>query len=105
MVQSLFSCGMVWSSSMQRTEVYASQLGLSRDPAHKARTNRRGYWFLQKKCPCAVPAGLRSEFVEFRFPTLKRGANKLCASGAPDRTLLMRCSIKPSLILTDRCTG
>jgi hypothetical protein len=44
------------------------------------------YWFLQKDCPCTVPTGLRSEFVAFRFPTLKRGANKLCASGAAERT-------------------
>ena len=31
---------------------------------------------------CAVPTGLRNEFVGFLFPTLKRGANKLRASGA-----------------------
>jgi hypothetical protein len=38
--------------------------------------------------------GLRSGIVKYRFPTLKRGANKLCASGAAERTL-MQCSIKP----------
>ena len=65
----------------------------------------RGYWFLQKRCPCAVPTGLRSGFLGFRFPTLKRGANKLCASGAADRTLLMRCSKNPALLLRDWAYG
>ena len=40
------------------------------------------YWFLHKLWFCTVPMGLRSELIEFHFPTLKRGANKLCASGA-----------------------
>ena len=31
---------------------------------------------------CAVPMGLRNEVGEPLFPTLKRGANQLCASGA-----------------------
>ena len=44
---------------------------------------------------CAVPTGLRNEHVESLFPTLKRGANQLCASGAFVRTLLMQSSIKP----------
>ena len=30
----------------------------------------------------AVPTGLRNVFLEFLFPTLKRGANKHCAYGA-----------------------
>jgi hypothetical protein len=31
---------------------------------------------------CTVPTGLRNEFSEYLFPTLKRGANKLRAYGA-----------------------
>jgi hypothetical protein len=38
--------------------------------------------------------GLRNEFVESLFPTLKRGANKLCAYGASARALFMQPSIK-----------
>ena len=30
----------------------------------------------------SVPTGLRNDFVESFFPTLKRGANKHCAYGA-----------------------
>src|ERR1035441_5770012 len=55
---------------------------------HKA--YRRGYWFLHKSCPCAVPMGLRNRLVESLFPTLKRGANQLCASGAFMPTFLMQ---------------
>ena len=40
------------------------------------------YWFLHKYSSCVVPTGLRHQFVESIFPTLKRGANQLCASGA-----------------------
>ncbi len=43
--------------------------------------------------------GLRDEFVESFFPTLKRGANQLCAYGAFVRTLLMQSTIKAALIL------
>jgi hypothetical protein len=67
-----------------------------------------GYWFLHKKCPCTVPTGLRNELAQSLFPhastprnkrrflgtPVKRGANQRCASGAPDRTLLMQSSIK-----------
>ena len=35
--------------------------------------------------------------MESLFPTLKRGANQLCASGAFVRTLLMQSSIAPRL--------
>jgi hypothetical protein len=55
---------------------------------HKA--YRRGYWFLHQSCPCAVPIGLRNRLVESLFPTLKRGANQLCASGAFMPTFLMQ---------------
>src|ERR1017187_10643651 len=61
--------------------------------------NKAGlYWFLQKKCPCAVPTGLQGEIVQFRFPTLKRGANEFAAanaSGAIARKLLLQCSLAP----------
>jgi len=57
-----------------------------------------GYWFLQKKCPCAVPPGLRCEFLEFGFPTLKRGANLHCAYGAVARRLLLQRSIEPMVV-------
>jgi hypothetical protein len=56
----------------------------------------RGYWTLEKKCPCAVPTGLRSAVVETAFPTLKRGANNHCAYGADTRTLVMQLSVKPA---------
>jgi hypothetical protein len=46
-----------------------------------------------RKCPRAVPTGLRIEFVDFHFPTLKRGANIRCASGASARTLSIPYSI------------
>jgi hypothetical protein len=45
-----------------------------------------GYWFLQKKCPCAVPPGLRCEFLEFGFPTLKRGATLRLRRGGEEIT-------------------
>jgi CubicO group peptidase (beta-lactamase class C family) len=46
-----------------------------------------------KEMSCAVPTGLRSSHVESAFPTLKRGANEHCASGAATRTFLMQQSI------------
>jgi hypothetical protein len=55
-----------------------------------------GHWFLRKECPCTVPTGLRNELVESHFPTLKRGANELCASGAVVGTFLTQSSIKPA---------
>src|SRR5208337_2403761 len=57
----------------------------------------QGLLAAQKKCPCAVPTGLRSSSGRSAFPTLKRGANKLCASGAPIGILLMQPSIKPAI--------
>jgi len=44
--------------------------------------------------PCTVPRGLLDQSVEPAFPTLKRGANKRCASGALIRTSIMRPSKK-----------
>ena len=40
------------------------------------------HWYRHELNSCAVPSGLRDEIVESLSPTLKRGANKLCASGA-----------------------
>src|ERR1017187_2464032 len=53
----------------------------------------RLYRFLQQKRPRTVRTGLRGSFLESRFPTLKRGANKRCAYGAVARTLLMQFSV------------
>jgi hypothetical protein len=39
--------------------------------------------------PDTVPTGLRGEHAGPFFPTLKRGANNLCASGAFVRTLFV----------------
>ncbi len=55
-----------------------------------------GHWFLHKECPCTVPMGLRNELGESHFPTLKRGANELCASGAVVGTFITQSSIKPA---------
>jgi probable rRNA maturation factor len=40
----------------------------------------------QKEMSCTVPTGLRGSCVKSAFPTLKRGANKHCASGAATDT-------------------
>ena len=54
----------------------------------------RGYWFLRKS-PLRRPYGTPNELVKSFYPTLKRGANQLCASGAIVRGVLMQSSIRP----------
>jgi len=49
----------------------------------------------QKEMSCTVPTGLRSQSEESAFPTLKRGANKHCASGALDGTVLIHSFAAP----------
>jgi hypothetical protein len=49
-----------------------------------------------REMSCTVPTGLRSSRVESASPTLKRGANEHCASGAATRALLIQQSITVS---------
>jgi len=58
-----------------------------RNPIRNADHKLSGYWSVQMKCPCAVPTGLATTGW-WAYPTLKCGANILCAYGALTALLL-----------------
>ena len=63
----------------------------------------RGYWLLHNPYSRAVPTGLPNEIVESLFPTLKRGANKLWASGPFVRYISGCSATPPPITLKEPC--
>jgi hypothetical protein len=83
----------VWPLGFPAGAKQAAEKGL--DLGDSAKSIPQGLLIPVQEMSCTVPTGLRSSHVESAFPTLKRGANEHCASGAA-RTLLMQRSIKPN---------
>ncbi|MGA3371765.1 MAG: tetraacyldisaccharide 4'-kinase [Terracidiphilus sp.] len=94
-----YDAGLLAEAGQAITEEATGLVGQGFSPGTEPAESTRALLIPAKEISCTVPTGLRSSHVESAFPTLKRGANEHCASGAAARTFHMQRSIAPEVCL------